>query len=190
MSRESAKRVVELAPLLPGASLLDVAGGSGIFAAEYARRTPDLKAFLFDLPPTLAIAREILKAEGLENAVEYVAGDYRNDPFPGPVDTILISNVFQTESEENSRLILRKAHEALRPGGTLLVHGIMSETSGPPTPPVAFFSLAMYLVFDEGTTWSAEKIVEWLGEEHFGTRAIRMLGSPFHSKLIIASRLE
>ena len=189
-SREAARRVVELAPLLPGSSLLDVAGGSGIFAAEYARRTPDLKAFLFDLPPTLEAARTILQSEGMEDAVEYTPGDYRLDPFPGPVDAILISNVFQTESEENVLLILRKAYEALRPGGTLLIHGTMGEASGTPSAPIAHHALLLYLLFDEGRAWPAEKISEWLAQERFGVRVIRPLGSPFHSKLIVASRLE
>lgn len=190
VSRESARRVVEMAPLLPGSSLLDVGGGSGIFAAEYARRTPDLKAFLFDLPPTLEIAREILRAEGLSDAVEYAAGDYRNDPFPGPVDAVLISNVLQTENEEHARLILRKAREALRPGGTLLIHGVMSESAGPQPAQLAFFSLLMYVLFDHGRAWSAEQITDWLAEEGFGARSARLLGPPYHSKLIIASRLE
>ena len=189
-SRESARRLVEMAPLLPGSSLLDVGAGSGIFAAEFARRTPDLKAFVFDLPPTLEIARSILRAEGLEDAVEYAPGDYRLDPFPGPVDTVLISNVLQTESEENALLILRKASEALRPGGTLLVHGTMAEASGTPSAPIALHALLMYVLFDGGRSWSAEKISEWLAQERFGVRAIRPLGSPFHSKLIIATRLE
>ena len=189
-SREAAKRLTDLAPLLPGSTLLDVAGGSGIFAAEYARRTPDLKATLFDLPPTLEVARDILHAEGLEDLVEYAPGDYLSDPFPGPVDTILLSNVFQTESEENGLVILRRAYEALKPGGTLLVHGVMGEANGPQNPGVSLFSLQMYVLFDNGRTYSADQISQWLAQERFGVRAVRPLGPPFESKLIIASRLE
>jgi len=189
-TRESCRRVVEMAPLLPGSTLVDVGGGSGIFAAEYVRRTPDLKAYLFDLPPTIEIAREILRAEGLEDTVEYVPGDYRRDSFPGPVDTVLISNVFQTESEENSLSILRRAREALRPGGTLLVHGGMGDETAAPPAPLALFSVMMYLLFEEGRLWSTDKISEWLAAEGFGVRSIRPLGPPFLSKLILATRLE
>jgi len=190
VSRAAAPRLAELAPLLPGSSLLDVAGGSGIFAAEYARRTPDLKAHLFDLEPTLEVARDILFAEGLEGLVNFCAGDYRHDPFPGPVDTILLSNVLQTEGEEHAFAILRKAHEALRPGGTLLVHGMMPEAAGPPSAPLALFSLQMYVVFDQGKAYTAEQISEWLAQERFGVRSVRPLGPPFDSKLILATRLE
>jgi ubiquinone/menaquinone biosynthesis C-methylase UbiE len=190
VSREAAPRVAGLAPLLPGSTLLDVAGGSGVFAAEYARRTPGLKATLFDLPPTLDVAREILEAEGYDDPPAFYPGDYRTDLFPGTFDAVLLSNVLQTESEENAAVVLRKAWEAMRPGGTLLVHGMMPDADGPLTPASALFTLRMYLLFDAGRGWSAEQVTEWLERERFAVRATRALGQPFHSKLIIASRLE
>ncbi len=189
-SRQAARRVVEMAPLLPGTTLLDVAGGSGIFAAEYARATPDLKAILFDLAPTIEAAHEILTAEGLADRITYRTGDYRSDPFPGPVDAVLLSNVFQTESEENGRLILSKAREALRPGGTLLVHGVMVDPDEIKPAEAAMHSLLMFVLFDKGRAYCAETISDWLAQEGFGVRFTRPLGPPFHSKLILATRLE
>lgn len=189
-SREAAVRIVQMAPLLPGSSLLDVAGGSGIFAATYARNTPDLKAHLFDLGPTLDVARDVLRAEGLDNSVTFHTGDYRHDPFPGPVDTVLLSNVLQTESEEHALGILRRAWAALRPGGTLLVHGVMPHAGAAPEPPTAFFSLLMVMLFGHGRAWSEEQVCEWLAGEHFGVRFVRPIGEPFHTKLILATRAE
>jgi ubiquinone/menaquinone biosynthesis C-methylase UbiE len=156
-SRQAARRLVEMAPLLPGSTLLDVAGGSGIFAAEYARATPDLKATLFDLAPTIEAAHEILTAEGLEDRVTYRTGDYRSDPFPSPVDAVLLSNLFQTESEETGRAVLVKSREALRPGGTLLVHGVMTEPDETKPPEATMFSLLMYVLFDQGRAYSGSR---------------------------------
>ncbi|HZV91405.1 MAG TPA: methyltransferase [Candidatus Nitrosocosmicus sp.] len=187
--REAARRLVELAPALPGSKLLDVAGGSGIYAAEYARRTPDLHATLFELPPAIEAAREILRAEGLEDAVEYVPGDYRNDPLPGPVDTVLLSNVLQTESEENAILLLRKAREALKPGGTVLIHGWMPE-GGSAAPSAGMGPLLFFMYFDQGRAWSLERVSEWLVQEGFGVRMSRPLGAPFQTRLLIATRIE
>jgi cyclopropane fatty-acyl-phospholipid synthase-like methyltransferase len=189
-SREAARRVADLAPLPPGSSLLDVAGGSGIYSAEFARRAPGLSALLFDLAPTIEVSREILAAEGLDGRVEYRVGDYRYDPFPGPVDAILLSNLLQTESVERAKQILAKAREALRPGGTLLVHGIMTDRAGigPPLEPV-IFSLLMLVAFDDGRAYSAEQITEWLTETGFGVRSTRPLGPPLPSTLIQATRL-
>ncbi|HEY7728581.1 MAG TPA: methyltransferase [Candidatus Eisenbacteria bacterium] len=188
-SREAARRVAELAPLPPGSSLLDVAGGSGIYSAEFARRAPGLSAVLFDLPPTIEVAREILAAEGLEGRVTFHAGDYRYDPFPGPVDALLLSNLLQTEGVEQGKRILAKAREALRPGGTLLVHGVMADRAGTSPPEAALFSLLMYVVFDAGRAHSAEEIAEWLAEAGFGVRSTRPLGPPLPSTLIQATRL-
>ncbi|HET9951794.1 MAG TPA: methyltransferase [Candidatus Eisenbacteria bacterium] len=189
-SREAAIRVAQMAPLLPGSSLLDVGGGSGIYAATYARQTPDLKAHLFDLAPTLDVARDILHAEGLEEQMEFHAGDFRHDPFPGPVDTVLLSNVIQTESEEHVVGILRRAFNALRPGGTLLVHGVMPDAALPPDAPVALFSLQMFLLFGHGRAWSSDQVCEWLAQEQFGVRFVKPIGEPFHTKLILATRIE
>jgi cyclopropane fatty-acyl-phospholipid synthase-like methyltransferase len=189
-SRQAARRVVEMAPLLPGTTLLDVGGGSGIFGAEYARATPDLKAILFDLAPTIETAHEILTSEGLEDRVTYRTGDYRSDPFPGPVDAILLSNLFQTESEEVGRVILAKSREALRPGGTLLVHGVMTDPDETKPPATAMFSLLMYVLFDQGRAYPAETVSDWMTQEGFGIRFTRPLGDPFRSKLILATRLE
>jgi SAM-dependent methyltransferase len=189
-SREAAHRLIQLAPLLPGSSLLDVGGGSGVFAATYAQQTPDLVAHLFDLPPTLEVAREVLQAEGLDSTLTLHAGDYRHDPFPGPVDTVLLSNIVQTETEENVRGIFKRAWEALAPGGTLLVHGVMPESGVQPEGPVALFSLLMFALFGHGRAWSAETVSEWLAAERFGVRFTRPLGPPFHSKLILATRLD
>lgn len=190
VSREAAERVTEMAPLLPGSSLLDVAGGSGVFAAEYARRTPDLQATLFDLPPAIDVAREVLRDEGYDDIVAFHPGDYRSDPFPGPVDTLLLSNVLQTGSEEQATEILRKAWEAIRPGGTLLVHGTMPGGAGPVSVQQALFAVRMLLVFDSGRPWSADQVSEWLARERFAVRSTRPLGAPFQSTLIVASRLE
>jgi len=190
VSREAALRVTQMAPLLPGSSLLDVAGGSGIYAATYARQTPDLKAHLFDLGPTLDVARDILHAEGLEQPIEFHPGDYRHDPFPGPVDSILLSNVLQTESEEHAIGILRRSYDALRPGGSLLIHGVMPDAILPPDAPVALFSLQMFLLFGHGRAWSADQVSEWLAQERFGVRFVKPLGEPFYTKLILATRLE
>jgi len=66
----------------------------------------------------------------------------------------------------------------------------MSESSGPIPPAVAMHSLTMFVLFDHGRSWSAEKILEWLAREQFGARFVRPLGPPFHTKLIVASRLE
>ncbi|HYQ88049.1 MAG TPA: methyltransferase [Candidatus Binatia bacterium] len=189
-SRQAARRVVEMAPLLPGTTLLDVAGGSGIFAAEYARATPDLKATLLDLAPTIEAAQEILTAEGLEDRVTYRTGDYRSDPFPGPVDALLLSNVFQTESEEVGHTILAKAREAIRPGGTLLVHGVMTDPDATKPSETVMFSLLMFALFDKGRAYPAETLSDWIAQAGFGVRFIRPLGHPFRSKLILATRLE
>jgi threonine dehydrogenase-like Zn-dependent dehydrogenase len=98
--------------------------------------------------------------------------------------------VIQTESEEHVIGILRRAFNALRPGGTLLVHGVMPDAAQAPEAPVALFSLQMFLLFGHGRAWTSDQVCEWLAQEQFGVRFVKPVGEPFHSKLILATRLE
>ncbi len=109
---------------------------------------------------------------------------------PGPVDAVLISNLLQTESVEMCRKILAKAREALRPGGTLMIHGLMEEAEESKPTLTAVHSLVMYVLFDSGRAYSADTITSWLAQEGFGVRFVKPIGAPFPSKLILATRLE
>jgi hypothetical protein len=55
---------------------------------------------------------------------------------------------------------------------------------------LAIHSLVMYVLFDQGAAWSADMISSWLAAEGFGVRFGRPLGPPFHTTLILATRLE
>ncbi|HEU4941568.1 MAG TPA: hypothetical protein VFT97_08125, partial [Candidatus Eisenbacteria bacterium] len=83
-----------------------------------------------------------------------------------------------------------KAREALKPGGTLLIHGLMPDGSGGPASGSAMASIVMLMYFDQGKAWSLERVSEWLVQEGFGVRSSRPLGPPFQTRLLTATRLE
>jgi hypothetical protein len=54
----------------------------------------------------------------------------------------------------------------------------------------AMAPLLFFMLFDGGRAYSLERVSEWLVQEGFGVRSSRPLGPPFHTRLLIATRLE
>ena len=72
--------------------LLDVAGGSGIYACAIVARHPHLRATVLEKPPVDAVARRAIGRRGLSAKVDVVAGDMLAGEFPGGFDAHLLSN--------------------------------------------------------------------------------------------------
>ena len=49
--------------------MLDVAGGSGIYSITFAQRQPSLRSVVFDLPPIIPFAQEIIADHGMQERV-------------------------------------------------------------------------------------------------------------------------
>ncbi len=108
-------------------ALLDVAGGSGAFTIMLCKRNPDLSATIFDFPTALPVAMQFVAEAGLNDRVEFVAGDAISGEWPQEHDVVLMSYLFSAVGQEALPVLLEKAHGALPAGGTLVVHDFMVE---------------------------------------------------------------
>ncbi len=124
-------------------TLLDIAGGSGIYACSLVAHHPHLKAAVFEKPPVDRIARENIERRGGTGRVEVIAGDMFKDPLPTGFDAHLISNVLHDWDDDVVRDILAKSHAALAPHGLLIIHDahINADKTGPL--PVAQYSVLL-----------------------------------------------
>ena len=115
-----AEDVLEAAPLGDVTRLLDVGGGEGVFVEALARRMPGLSLALFDLPPVAERAEARLRALGL-GRIAVTGGDLFEDPLPGPVDAVSLVRVLHDHDDDAAARLLRSVHDALGPGGRVLV---------------------------------------------------------------------
>lgn len=126
--------------------LMDVGGGSGVFAAEVAARYPGMDISVLDLPEVIPDARERLARQGLASRIACRAGSFRDGPLPEGADTISLIRVLYDHDNETVADLLAKAHAALPPGGRLIVSEPMSGGARPdPVGDVyfAFYTMAM-----------------------------------------------
>jgi hypothetical protein len=116
-------------------TLIDVGGGPGTYAMALCERWPDLRATVFDLPETVAIAREVIGRMGMTDRVATLAGDWDKDDFGRGHDAVLLSNVMHGVAG-GAEMKLAKAAASLAPGGLLIVQEFLlnAEKTGPLIP--------------------------------------------------------
>lgn len=117
-------------PLWDRRQLLDVGGGSGVFAAEALRRFPDLRATVFDLPDVAKLAGERFEAEGLAHRANVVAGDMLSDALPAGADVVSLVRILHDHDDDAVRRLLASVRRAIRADGLLLLAEPMERTRG------------------------------------------------------------
>jgi ubiquinone/menaquinone biosynthesis C-methylase UbiE len=146
--------------------LLDVAGGSGIYACSIVAKHPHLKATVFEKPAVDAVARRAIEKRGFADRVSVTAGDLFSNELPAGCDVHLISNVLHDWDEPAVKQILAKSFRTLKPGGMLVVHdAYINETKSGPLPVAKYSALLMHST--EGKCYSLGEMRGYLAEAGF-----------------------
>ena len=101
-------------------TVCDVGGATGQLACFVAAAHPHLECVSFDLPPVQPIAQRRIDAAGLTRRVNAAAGDFFVDALP-KADVITMGMILHDWNLEQKKLLIRKAYEALPPGGAFIV---------------------------------------------------------------------
>jgi len=102
--------------------LLDIAGGSGIYACAFAAHHPRLQATVLEKPPVDALAARHIAQRGFATRVSVVASDMMTDPLPPDHDAHLWSNVLHDWDVPDVRRLIRASYDALPAGGLFIMH--------------------------------------------------------------------
>ena len=146
--------------------LLDIAGGSGIYACAITARHSHVNAAVFERPPVDKIAATMIRKRGYTDKVGLVSGDMFAVALPAGFDVHLYSNVLHDWDVEKVRTLLAKSFAALSPGGMLIVHDahLNADKTGPLA--VAKYS-ALLMSVTEGKCYSTAEMEALLTETGF-----------------------
>ena len=150
--------------LQPGEYLLDVGCGWGGLS-RFAAREYGVKVFGITLSgEQLALARERVDAEGLQDKVELQLLDYRDLPQDGRFDKIVSVGMFEHVGHANLELYAKRLFGAVREGGLVMNHGITAKhTDGRPVGRGAGSFIERY-VFPNGELPHVSMISAYLSE--------------------------
>lgn len=113
--------------------LLDLGGGSGAYCIAAVQRYPHLKAIVLDFPPVCSVAQEFIARWRMQDRISTHAGDFTSDAFPAGADVMIMASNLPQYDENVLERVLKRAYEALSPGGEFHVVGetLDDEKRGP-----------------------------------------------------------
>jgi SAM-dependent methyltransferase len=146
--------------------LLDIAGGSGIYACAFVARHPHLHASVLEKPPVDAVASRLIAARGFSDRVSVVTADMMAGPLPAGFDAHLWSNVLHDWDIPDVRRLIAASHHALRPGGFFLMHDAFLNDAKDGPLHVAEYSVTLAHA-TQGRCYGTAEIRGWLEEAGF-----------------------
>jgi ubiquinone/menaquinone biosynthesis C-methylase UbiE len=147
--------------------LLDVAGGSGAFSIALCRRNPQLRATILDFEAVVPIARRFVEQAGLSARISAIAGEALATPWPEGQDAVLMSYLLSAMPAPSFGPLLRKAFQALRPGGALLIHDFMLDEARHGPPHAALWFVANLINGPQQVSFSAGDLATLLLDSGF-----------------------
>jgi predicted O-methyltransferase YrrM len=144
--------------------LLDVGGGSGIYALTMLARNIELTGIVLEQPPVDRLAQANIEKFGMSDRLKVVAGNMFTDSWP-EADVVLLSNLLHDWGLNEVEALLKKMSESLSPDGVVIIHEafLHNDKSGPL--PVAEYS-AMLMHITQGCCYAPyeyEEILHRLG---------------------------
>jgi predicted O-methyltransferase YrrM len=161
-------RAVELAN---ARLLIDVGGGSGIYAVALLQRFPKLAALVLDRAEVVKVAQEMAEAYGVADRLRCHAGDMFREPLP-KADAVLLSNILHDWDVPECRQVIRHCAASLAPGGQLLIHDVFLNEALDGPLPIALYSAALFTL-TEGRAYSAAEYGGWLREAGLTPEPVR-----------------
>ena len=146
--------------------LLDIGGGSAIYACALAAHHEGLTAAVYEQPPVDRIAQRCIEERGFAGKVEVCVGNFLTDALPTDCDVHLFSNVLHDWGVAEVRQLLASSHRSLPQGGLLVIHDafINAEKTGPL--PVAEYS-TMLMHSTQGKCYSVGEYAAFVKEAGF-----------------------
>jgi hypothetical protein len=125
---------------------------------------------------------------GAAGQVRTLGGSYYETPLPGGQDVVLISGVFHRETPETCRDLIRRGHEALVPGGLLVVSDVMTDGSGVAPPFATLFGLNMLLTAPHGGVHRDADVSTWMREAGLEKVDTRVFPPPMPHRVVLATK--
>lgn len=175
-----------VAKLAGPVKVLDLAAGSGVWSIAQALASPRVQVTAVDWPDVLPVTKRVAARHGVAERYRFVAGDILTAEYDTGYRLALLGHILHTEGPDRSRVLLRRVHDALAPGGTVAIAEFLVDADRKGPVSGVIFAVNMLLHSEVGGTYSFEEISDWL--RGAGFTDMRTLPAPAPSPLVLATR--
>lgn len=148
-----ADHILDSYPLRDYQNLIDVAGGTGNFARAVRKRWPDIRVTVLDLPEVVSEAR----TQYPDSQIRFTPVDMFRSPLPQGVELFSLVRVLHDHDDQPVLDLLTRLHQALKPGGHLLIAEPMADTAGAESIGGTYFSFYLWAM-GSGRPRSADEL--------------------------------
>jgi len=163
-------------------TLIDVGTAEGGAPVEISRVHPDITGGGFDLPPERPVFEAYVQEHGLEDRLQFYAGDFLKEPLPS-ADVLVMGHILHDWNLEVKRELLAKAHAALSRGGALIIYDQMIDDARRKNTAGLLMSLNMLVRTQGGFDYTGADCIGWVREAGFAEVRRADLSGP-HSMVV------
>ena len=156
----------------------DIGAAQGDLAVQIVLANPQLTGIGFDLAPVGPIFEEYVTANGVGDRLRFQPGDFFTEALPGGVDVITMGHILHDWDVDEKRMLIRKAYEALNPGGALVVYEAIIDDDRSKNAFGLLMSLNMLIETPGGFDYTGADCIGWMKEAGFQTPYVEHLVGP------------
>lgn len=176
VSAGAARAIADKFPWKDYNSFIDVGAAQGMVPVTIARAHTHLSGGGFDLPQVGPVFEAFVAANGLTDRLRFHAGDFFADALP-QTEVIIMGHILHDWDLEQKRLLLKKAYDALPPGGALIVYEALIDDDRRENAFGLLMSLNMLIETAGGFDYTGADCQAWMTEAGFRkTRVVRLVG--------------
>jgi hypothetical protein len=166
-------------------TLCDVGAAEGAVPVHVAMRHSHMSGVGFDLPAVGPIFDDFVASFGLQDRVRFAAGDFFADPLP-KADVLVMGHILHDWGMDDKLMLLRKAHDALPEGGSLIVYEAIIDDERQENAFGLLMSLNMLIETREGFDYTGADCCGWMADVGFRESYVQHLVGP--DSMVVATK--
>lgn len=164
-------------------TFVDVGCAQGALPVQVALKHGHLKGAGYDLQCVGPIFERYVRANGLADRLSFKPGNFFTDPLP-ETDVIVMGHILHDWNLEEKKMLLKKAHQALRPGGAVLIYDAIIDDERRHNAFGLIMSLNMLIETPGGFDYTGADCCGWMREVGYREARVEKLGAGPDSMVI------
>ena len=177
LSLGAARAIAQKFPWSDYKTFIDIGGAQGGLPVQVALAHPHLMGGIFDLPAVGPVFEKYVARHDLKDRLRFYPGDFFNDPLPS-ADVLVMGHILHDWNMEEKMMLLRKAYDALAPGGALIVYEALIDDERRENTFGLLMSLNMLIETPGGFDYTGADCTRWMREAGFSETRVEHLVGP------------